>query len=80
MVPLSRTSIRATPGEEQVYAQLVTIRDGVRAGRIGSIAIVQWGMYKAFLSSPEACASTVEKPSRSRAAETVANRPSRSGA
>lgn len=61
VIPLQETTIEATPEEEQVYTQLANIRDKVLNKTIVSNAIVQWGMYKSFLSSPEACLSTAEK-------------------
>jgi ERCC4-related helicase len=61
VVPLPLTTTDATPGEEAVYQRLAGIRDRVLQKTIVSNAIVQWGMYKSFLSSPEACRSTVEK-------------------
>ncbi|WP_335987536.1 DEAD/DEAH box helicase [Spongiibacter tropicus] len=61
VVPLSETSIQAKPEEEAVYQHLAEIRNKVLDKTIVSNAIVQWGMYKSFLSSPEACRSTAQK-------------------
>jgi ERCC4-related helicase len=61
VVPLEKTTIAATPEEESVYRQLARIRQRVLDKTLVSNAIVQWGMYKSFLSSPEACRSTAEK-------------------
>lgn len=61
VVPLQETTIKATEQEENIYALLANIRDKVLNKTIVSNAIVQWGMYKSFLSSPEACLSTAEK-------------------
>jgi ERCC4-related helicase len=61
VIDLDQTSVDATAGEEAVYAQLARIRQLVLDRVIDAQAIVQWGMYKSFLSSPEACASTAEK-------------------
>jgi ERCC4-related helicase len=64
VVPLAHTSTDATPAEEHAYARLAAIRQSVLDQALPGNAIVQWGMYKAFLSSPEACRSTVEKRHR----------------
>ncbi|MDM8550081.1 hypothetical protein QUF72_08395 [Desulfobacterales bacterium HSG2] len=61
VVPLAETSIHATPQEETVYGILADMRQKVLDKRLKANAIVQWGMYKSFLSSPEACGSTAEK-------------------
>ena len=61
VIPLEETTIKASEQEENVYQCLMAIRDKVLDKVIRSNAIVQWGMYKSFLSSPEACRSTVEK-------------------
>lgn len=65
VIPLTHTTTDATPAEEQAYGRLAALRQGVLdktlPNALSSNAIVQWGMYKAFLSSPEACRSTVEK-------------------
>lgn len=61
VIPLSKTSVDATEEEEKVYAALAEIRQRESDATEGSDAIVQWGMYKSFLSSPEACRSTAKK-------------------
>lgn len=61
VIPIEETSIYATPEEEMIYNHLASIRDKTINKEIDSRAIVQWGMYKSFLSSPEACRSTAEK-------------------
>lgn len=61
VVPLEQTTARASEAEEGVYHQLAHIRQRVLDKEIESQAIVSWGMYKAFLSSPEACLSTASK-------------------
>lgn len=61
VIPLSETTVEATDAEEKVYQRLADIRNKVLDKTIVSNAIVQWGMYKSFLSSPEACRSTAEK-------------------
>ena len=70
VVPLEETTIAATPEEERVYRQLANIRQRVLDKKLVSNAIVQWGMYKSFLSSPEACRSTAEKRYKQLNAET----------
>ena len=57
VVELEKTTCPATEIEEAVYQQLAHIRQQVLDKQIISNAIVQWGMYKSFLSSPEACRS-----------------------
>jgi superfamily II DNA or RNA helicase len=69
LVPLKQTTVDATPGEEAAYSVLAEMRDaatsgelvgdGGRAGRAHTL--VQYGLYKLFLSSPEACRSTVQQ-------------------
>jgi ERCC4-related helicase len=69
LVPLAQTTVDATPGEEAVYGVLAKMREaaadgkllgeGTRAGR--THALIQYGLYKLFLSSPEACRSTVQQ-------------------
>jgi superfamily II DNA/RNA helicase len=70
VVPLEETTIAATPDEERVYRQLANIRKRVLDKTLVSNAIVQWGTYKSFLSSPEACRSTAEKRCKQLKAET----------
>ncbi|WP_155984571.1 DEAD/DEAH box helicase [Thioalkalivibrio sp. ALE14] len=61
VVPLEETTAHASEAEEGIYHQLAHIRQRVLDKEIESQAIVSWGMYKAFLSSPEACRSTANK-------------------
>ena len=61
VVDLDKTTCQASEAEEAVYRQLAIIRQRVKDKAIDANAIVQWGMYKSFLSSPEACLSTVTK-------------------
>ncbi|GBO87324.1 DEAD/DEAH box helicase [Marinobacter salsuginis] len=61
VIPLPQTTVRASEAEEDVYEQLAHIRQLVLDKQIDAQAIVSWGMYKSFLSSPEACRSTAEK-------------------
>jgi ERCC4-related helicase len=61
VVPLEQTRIKATATEEKVYACLSQLRRLVLHKSLEANTIVQWGMYKSFLSSPEACRSTAEK-------------------
>jgi len=70
VVPLDETTVDATPEEEAVYAQLAQMRQRVLDHTLTADAIVQWGMYKSFLSSPEACRSTAEKRHRLLKAQT----------
>jgi len=59
VVPLSETSAAANEREEAAYAALAALRGGTSES--DQNAILRWGLYKSFLSSPEACLSTVEK-------------------
>ena len=70
LVPLAQTTVDATPGEEAAYAVFwpkcarpppsgKLTGEGGRAGR--AHALIQYGLYKLFLSSPEACRSTVQQ-------------------
>ncbi|NEX19867.1 DEAD/DEAH box helicase [Thiorhodococcus mannitoliphagus] len=61
VVPLPRTRVPATPAEERVYRILAELRQRILDRTLVATGIVQWGLYKSFLSSPEACRSTVEK-------------------
>jgi ERCC4-related helicase len=62
VVPQERTTTRATQAEERVYSVLADLRKAV-AGKKGwsGRGLLQYGLYKAFLSSPEACRQTVER-------------------
>ena len=62
VIPLAETSDDADSREEAVYARLARLRRNTEGG--DSNAIVRWGLYKRFLSSPEACRSTVERTLR----------------
>lgn len=61
VIHLPHTTVQASKAEEDVYQQLAHIRQLVLDKQIDAQAIVSWGMYKSFLSSPEACRSTAEK-------------------
>lgn len=61
VIPVERTSIAAFDDEEAVYRQLAYVRQRVLDKTLSGDVIVQWGLYKSFLSSPEACRSTAEK-------------------
>jgi len=66
LVPLARTTTEATPAEESVYETLADLREATaRAAKAGEPwarhSLVQWGLYKLFLSSPEACLATTGK-------------------
>jgi ERCC4-related helicase len=58
VVPRAETTCNAGPEEEAVYASLAELRQLCAATK-NKEALVQWGLYKLFLSSPEACLSTV---------------------
>lgn len=70
VVPITQTTRDASPQEEKVYAAFAELRAAIQeARRKGTTeeegwqnqALVQYGIYKLFLSSPEACVSTTEK-------------------
>ena len=63
VIPLAETSADANSSEETVYARLAKLRRIDTEGGDRN-AIVRWGLYKRFLSSPEACRSTVERTLR----------------
>ena len=61
-VPLEQTRVQADADiEAPVYQLLSDLRNPVLDKALKSSAIVQWGMYKSYLSSPEACLSTARK-------------------
>ncbi|WP_197090893.1 SNF2-related protein [Bradyrhizobium sp. LTSP849] len=58
VVALRETAKSASPMEEAIYQRLAALRHGMDES--DRSAILRWGLYKRFLSSPEACLSTVE--------------------
>ncbi|MDB2686880.1 DEAD/DEAH box helicase [Mariniblastus sp.] len=66
VIPLEQTSIAATQKEEVVYEILGELRKAAKAGRKENDAwkhhaLMQYGIYKQFLSSPESCLTTIGK-------------------
>jgi len=65
VVPLEETTVDATQAEEDVYAILADLRDRARRDKADeawrSHVLLQYGIYKQFLSSPESCRRTVQK-------------------
>jgi ERCC4-related helicase len=66
LVPLADTTIDATPHEEHVYQILADMRQAALASQQSDTpwaqhALLQYGLYKQFLSSPESCRKTVQK-------------------
>ena len=70
VVPLQETTVEATPAEEGIYAILADLRQAMLSDTPPSHdtrhqwqaqALLQYGLYKLFLSSPEACLATVNK-------------------
>ncbi len=66
VVPLQQTTVEATPQEEHVYALLAELRRAATDqtdcdGAWKHHALLQYGIYKQFLSSPESCRQTVQK-------------------
>lgn len=65
--PLSKTTTDATPQEEKAYKALAELRKSLSAGPDKDDphklwqkqGLLQYGLYKLFLSSPEACQETV---------------------
>jgi hypothetical protein len=62
VVPLVETTGPATELEEAIYRRLAALRGNV--DERDRSAILRWGLYKRFLSSPEACLSTIENSVR----------------
>ncbi|WP_316195979.1 SNF2-related protein [Bradyrhizobium sp. SZCCHNRI3052] len=58
VVALRETAKQASPAEETIYRRLAELRGSMDEG--DRSAILRWGLYKRFLSSPEACLSTIE--------------------
>lgn len=66
LVPLQETTVHATPAEEAVYAVLAELRQEATKANLmtdtwKNQALLQYGIYKQFLSSPESCRKTVQK-------------------
>ena len=74
VVPPSKTAADATDAEEEAYRVLAELRLALREEKPDEkpderlpvdarrhTALLQYGLYKLFLSSPEACLQTVEK-------------------
>lgn len=67
VISIEKTSCRASAEEERVYSLLAEMRAAAISGRDNgdpgwrNSNLVAYGLYKSFLSSPEACASTTEK-------------------
>ena len=65
LVPLAQTTVDATPQEEQIYSALAELRQAATDGKGEQAwkhhALLQYGIYKQFLSSPESCRKTLQK-------------------
>jgi hypothetical protein len=64
VVPLAATTVEAAGDEELIYSELAGLRSEQQesgGAENGKDAIIRWGLYKRFLSSPEACLSTIER-------------------
>ena len=68
VIPIAHTTADATEGEEAVYNALAELREALKQenadayisqGKRRYNALLQYGLYKLFLSSPEACAKTI---------------------
>ncbi|SLM31720.1 Helicase domain protein [Desulfamplus magnetovallimortis] len=77
VIPTLSTSIRATPDEEIVFKELADLRGALLKDRHASDNkkrqnhLLLYGLYKLFLSSPEACLKTVEKRIENLSGETA---------
>lgn len=66
LAPISETTVEATAEEEKVYEILAEFRQAATEGKRTDGAwrnqsLLQYGIYKQFLSSPESCRRTVQK-------------------
>ncbi|MBD2511872.1 DEAD/DEAH box helicase [Nostoc muscorum FACHB-395] len=66
VVPLQETTAEATSAEETGYRILGELRQAIQSQKEEysewrNQRLIQYGLYKQFLSSPESCASTVSK-------------------
>ncbi len=66
VIPLEQTTSKATAKEEAVYDLLGEMRSEARKKRKEedawkNHALMQYGIYKQFLSSPESCRATIKK-------------------
>ena len=65
LVPLEQTTVDATADEENIYEILAELRTEATKGKHEHVwrnhTLVQYGIYKQFLSSPESCRKTVQK-------------------
>ena len=69
VIPLAETTIDATPQEEEIYETFSRLRQSLRESYTSdgkrsadsNYALLQYGYYKQFLSSPESCRSTIDK-------------------
>lgn len=59
VVPPAKTTIPATGKEESIYGGLAELRATIKKHELKTHHLIEWGLYKRFLSSPEACRSTV---------------------
>jgi hypothetical protein len=60
VVSMAQTTTDATADEEAIYALLGKLWRIVKESKAGD-DLLQWGLYKRFLSSPEGFASTTKK-------------------
>ncbi|MBK6606656.1 MAG: DEAD/DEAH box helicase [Leptospiraceae bacterium] len=60
VIPLSETTRDSSLEEENVYSLFAKMRSEFKKEFSGQ-SLLQYGMYKIFLSSPEACKETVDK-------------------
>lgn len=69
LVPLAQTTVDASPDEEAIYSILAEMRNEATKKNSDEAwrnhALLQYGIYKQFLSSPESCRKTVQKRMKS---------------
>jgi SNF2 family DNA or RNA helicase len=65
LVPIEQTTVPASEDEEKVYAALSELREETKRNKGNedwkNNVLVQYGIYKQFLSSPESCRKTLRK-------------------
>lgn len=60
VVPLADATTKANDAEEKIFAALATMRKEAKADKRRN-RLLEYGVYKIFLSSPEACKLSVDK-------------------
>ncbi len=60
VVPIAKTTAKASAEEEKVFDALSRIRNFVKSGKRTN-SLLEFGIYKLFLSSPDACRTSLAK-------------------